>query len=1807
MSEAEGHPGGATLVRAQIRRWAEELIDLSGRNRLINFRHTKSTTFEFDQGVETVLERLTSERRKPWRFARPEPPEFDDEGNPPPEWRPPAPAEDELVVISRLGKYRAEIDRGLKSLDSKARAEFLDTGLKVLYLGAGQLLWTDVDDKPLRSPLVMVPVLLRRMEGRDEYELRRDLDADWAINPALAEKLERDFDIELPTRDVDGLEDVVEFLADVEAALTDPAWSVEPAVVLAAFSFQKEVIYRDLMNNSAKIVEHPTVRLLAEGPGDFAADYSFSPVPENELDEVQPPEDTSLIMSADGTQRQCIQAARDGRSFVMDGPPGTGKSQTIANLIAQLLVDGKTVLFVSEKAAALEVVQNRLEADDVGLGSFLLPLHSHKATRKAVASALGEELGLAHHAEGGLSSVDRQRLLDDRLSLSGYAAAMNERREPLGRDVHWVVGRLAQLEQEEAHAAPARVNGAAHLDAERYALIIDAAGRLERAWAPVADGDEFIWRDLVNERPASIESRARHATEEHVHALGEARQKAELLSYRIDVPPPETESSALDLKALVEAFSATPDLAFAATEIGEGPAALRELAELVEESNRLSDQVDSRDLVASAVNDAWLRGLRSSTGTMAGVVPPVVAEPLTASTASAWQLAVQDLDATLVDVPAAEAVLRQAFCSTDRTLTLAELAELAELAKYTEQPNRPLAVWFQSGGFTQARSVLTGLGQHTEAVKTASATIADTYRPEVTTLDLMGLRARFRDLHRGVGKLKKQYRTDKATLGGATVLGKLTKEAIELLDEAIASKAAEESFEEYRVGARGWAGGYLGDDRVDFDGLRQAIVLAEGAAERIPEHADPVTVGRALAQPAASLAAIREAARTVEATLDRVQSTADAMRVDSQQLSDLTVEQMTEWASVLADACSDIARRLSDIGVESNVSVEGAVEFGECELARQAKSLQVEEFRSTVEPLGSVVHSHIDAPILEAADWLEALGRANIQPSSERSFEALRSLHGDAAGLATALEGYRRATDGLLTLFEGGSHRDGLKRDLDRSFDDGRELVEELRVTLPDIHTWTAFRAASLDLEAAGLREVVDELISRRIPTSAVAVSAEASLLEAWVQWIFDDDERLSPMRSTDRDELLARFRKADTSLASAAVAQVVNACSARRPKNNAGEAGFIQQQSQLKKKHKPIRTLFSQAGRAAQALKPCFMMSPMSVSQFLPPEMHFDVVIFDEASQVREADAIGAIYRGTQLIVAGDQKQLPPTSFFQRTREEDEDPFGEGEELDLPEFESVLDRCKAQGFESLPLRWHYRSRHEDLITFSNRSFYYPQMHTFPGALHSAPDLGVEFFRVNGVYQRGGMRDNRIEADAVVDRVLFHLRNHPEQDLGVVTLSSAQASAVEFAIEERATVEPELRGLTMDDRLKGFFVKNLENVQGDERDIIIFSVGYGPDEFGKFTMNFGPMNKPGGERRLNVAVTRARRKVEVIASFDPAQMETSNPTLRHFARYLDYAQRGLVALAVDEVLDSVAEPDSPFEEEVAAAVRAIGYDVVPQVGVAGYRVDIGVKHPTDKGRYVLGIECDGASYHSSKVARDRDRLRQEVLEGLDWVIHRVWSTAWFTQRDQEIERIRLAIETALNGGRPQPAAQQSAAVTVSSSEVDFDAPPAWAESWTEPAVPHLGAAEDFTSPLARNDIADRIVHLAKTCGPIHREAVLRALRVAFGLGRAGSRIREAFDGIVAGLETRGLVEDQDGFIRTPGQVIRVRVPMGPEDPVRPVSEVSPDELELALIRLLDDSGASIGGDELKIRCARLFGWDRLGPEIERTLNELLDG
>jgi superfamily I DNA and/or RNA helicase len=459
-------------------------------------------------------------------------------------------------------------------------------------------------------------------------------------------------------------------------------------------------------------------------------------------------------------------------------------------------------------------------------------------------------------------------------------------------------------------------------------------------------------------------------------------------------------------------------------------------------------------------------------------------------------------------------------------------------------------------------------------------------------------------------------------------------------------------------------------------------------------------------------------------------------------------------------------------------------------------------------------------------------------------------------------------------------------------------------------------------------------------------------------------------------------------------------------------ELALILHEIAKKTRHCRIRDLMTRAGTAVQTLKPCFLMSPLSLSRYIPSDqVKFDLVIMDEASQIKPEDAIGAILRAQQLVVVGDPKQLPPTSFFDRTDEELED----DEATQFDNAESVLEVAMKSFQPYRRLRWHYRSQHESLIHFSNHRFYDSDLIVFPSAKGISRGFGVKHhFVENATCTKGA---NVREAEAVVNKIVEHARIAPSESLGVAAFNQRQAELIQDLLDktcdqDRSVAEAVGALRELDDDL---FVKNLESIQGDERDVMFISYTYGPDPTtGRVFQRFGPINSEMGWRRLNVMVTRARKRMEIFASLQPGDIHTGPDKSRGVNSYKEFLEYAVTGRMIEAGSESGREPGSPFEESVAQVVSGFGLEPVFQIGVAGYFIDIGVRRPGEKGDFILGIECDGATYHSSRSARDRDRLREEVIRQRGWTLHRIWSTEWFLNQRQEEIRLQRVLEAILD-------------------------------------------------------------------------------------------------------------------------------------------------------------------------------------------------
>jgi very-short-patch-repair endonuclease len=650
----------------------------------------------------------------------------------------------------------------------------------------------------------------------------------------------------------------------------------------------------------------------------------------------------------------------------------------------------------------------------------------------------------------------------------------------------------------------------------------------------------------------------------------------------------------------------------------------------------------------------------------------------------------------------------------------------------------------------------------------------------------------------------------------------------------------------------------------------------------------------------------------------------------------------------------------------------------------------------------------------------------------------------------------------------------------------------------------------------------------------------------------------------------------------------------------------YLQREMAKERRHAPLRRTLRQAGPAIRAIKPCFMMSPLTVAQLMEGgSVAFDLVIFDEASQLPSEDAVGAIARGGRLVVVGDPKQLPPTNFFSVMGGQVDAPLGEDGIPIVEDTESVLEEFLGAGVPKTRLRWHYRSAHESLITFSNVQFYDADLHTFPSASGDAEGLQFRFVR-DGVYEGKGL--NLVEARAVVDEVVRHAREQPSLSLGVGTFNLRQQLAIQDELELRRREDPTLEPFFARDRPEPFFVKNLENIQGDERDVILLSVTYGKGREGRLRHNFGPINGENGWRRLNVLTTRARQRMVVFSSMRGDDIDPSATTSRGAAllrEFLLYAERGQLHSAV---ASAAAEVESGFEREVFAELTARGLQLRPQVGVAGYRVDFGVVDPAAPGRFVCGIECDGAAYHNSETARDRDRLRQQVLERRGWVIHRLWSTDWFKDRAGQIERmLRLVEESRAGRHDASPAAVEPAAPTPAPPEQQPDE--ALEDSAELPvAAPYRmadasarRAGSDFMTAPARQ-LEREIAALLEVEAPLHLEDLVDRIVDIWELPRAGARVEARVLEALAALEREGEARRRGEFVWGAGEEIEVRSRAGTGIPAE---RIPPEEVRAAVLRALS-GGEGLPRRDLTAAVRSLFGYARTGPRLEEAVTAVVD-
>jgi very-short-patch-repair endonuclease len=1821
-------------LEAKLERARMELLDLSARNRLLNIPRSAKSTKSLEVADEQSKEvyRLLVRDQRPFTFLpgkaaptkggidEPEAEEIvelaqpDDDGF------------DERGVANRHADTKlqtrltpAGLQKRLLDLYHDARTLEEEQGVNILFLALGTLKWIDPKNAAnvRYAPLVLVPVALERGNAAEKFKLRWRQE-DTAPNLSLEAYLDQVHSLKLPTFEPGDDFDLSSYCAAVSEAITSKqGWSVaEDDIVLGFFSFAKFLMYRDLDPGlwpaNAKLGDHALIRpLVSDG---FAEDPLLL-AEDAPIDAYIAPSEMVHIVDSDSSQTLAVHEVRQGRNLVIQGPPGTGKSQTIANIIATAVADGKTVLFVAEKMAALEVVKRRL--DNAGVGDACLELHSSKANKRAVLEDLRRTWELGTPRDDGLGTL-AARLTDARDELNAHAEHLHALIGAAGFTPYQVIGHLVRLKQ--LGQAPTDVklerpeNWSAEDLRERTALVMELAERVVDIGVP----SQHVWRGVQREMalPSDVDRLSARISDLCACLRAMDRLEAELAAI-LEVEPPSTLTALDSLGALAHRIADAPDLEPAALGAPQWRAQTAEIAALLARGGQYAAL--SRQLEMVFAPQAWSADL----DLMRKTLNPLPGN-LSLDAFERAEALVERIPNFLTEAQQlATALGREAVPTNLRGLDeLVRIGDRVAAAPHADPQAFASDLW--DSGVERAADLAAAV----QTLESARVEIGSALSDAAWDFDLGPARRILAAHGKGILRIfSREWRAANRQVRSFLADPRATLEhRLGWLDALGRGQAAVEIVKD---GAEFGHSAFGADWHGERSAAAPLLALVEwmrslrglGAEPRLIAHRQPdrEAVG-ALVQRAT------EIGRSVKGPLIRAWSDlGDARSLvfgDAVSFDLSALMPVLNGLTQLRDAHRLYVALTWDVDPDLNRRRENLNQLAEGQHAAAAVSdcaaLGMSVFGDQWRGLGS------DWPaLLSAANWIGQ----NLDVHQLASRIADR---GEAAARADAvLEERTRfltALGALLTDLHADTNAAVV---LDHAPNQPRGQLRE-RLALwrdhsEDLSKWVAYRARARRADASGLSDLVLRLHDGTLPPEQALNHFEMSFFEVAFAVQVHAAPALAQFDGDLHSRTVRAFVDLDRQRIQQAALEVVRAHHRVIPPRAGGALGplgVLKGEMARKRGHMPIRQLVQKAAQPIQALKPVFMMSPLSVAQFLPPgALTFDLLVMDEASQILPVDALGAIARCRQVVVVGDPQQLPPTAFFAKMTGGGEGADDDDTAARVADIESILGLFTARGLPMRMLRWHYRSRHQSLIAVSNRQFYDNKLYIVPSPYSAESGMGLRFHHVtDGIFETGTTRTNPVEAKSVARAIVDHAITYPDQSLGVVAFSAAQRRAILDQLELlRRTLPPEREAFFQAHPAEPFFIKNLENVQGDERDVIFISVGYGPTALGlKPPMRFGPLGQEGGERRLNVLISRAKRRCEIFASMTDEDIDPDFASTRKgvfaFRLFMHFARTGRMALAESLSQDR----DEVFETAVAQALHARGYVVHRKVGISGIFVDIAISDPDRPDRYLLAVECDGEGYRGARSARDRNRLRQAVLEDHGWVVHRLWSADWLRRPNQQLDRIAAAIEAAKielasrgerDARRPAPARHEIQSVEREEvTEIGLaslaEAQPssiAYVEAiLSKPSHLTCELHEAPTGILTL--LAQQVVAIE---GPVHIDEIIDRVRNAWGLKRAGSRIQDAVErAVTLSIRLHQMVREGD-FYAMPGSEPQVRDRSAAQSPtLRKPEALPPAEIGVALVDIVSRNfGAT--EDQAIQAVSRALGFKATSTQLRDIIADVL--
>ncbi|MDR2199605.1 MAG: DUF4011 domain-containing protein [Deltaproteobacteria bacterium] len=1406
----------------------------------------------------------------------------------------------EGILLSSLTKDR--LDKTLTSLYRANNTNIQESGSNTLYLIFGFLSWiTKLRKEAAKAPLVLIPVNMKRSKAGD-FTLQAT-DEESRFNLTLIELLRKDYKIDsldFMANNLPKYKDTInlpEIFKHVKYAVKDrDGWILKENACLGILSFSKYLMWKDLeiLEKNGELAERgqSNINPIIESLLNYTEHKTLSVSSEQNGPEIQNldyelnPKDIYTPLLADSSQLSAIVKSDTNSSFVLVGPPGTGKSQTITNMIAHNISRGKTVLFVAEKNAALNVVHNRLK--NLGLDQLCLELHSDKTGKIDVIKKL------THALENMQKQVNQYPMWEHSASkLVKLINVLNnfviEHHSPYqsGITPYQAVGENLLLKETENTKIIKNIAlDVNNIDDKAISDIEDDLDKLNKYALKVLPlkntGLSFIktqkWNFLFEMSLLELSEQFVEIFREISSDCGKIFNKTGLfkleyfsikeLNIFVEFLKAVETASKINLLYL---FKDDPESVFK-----EYVSVISCIEEALDISSILNENLDT-------VNPYLLKSK------------------------------LEMLKKIINKFESCQKTYNDEYFLNFSYIPYKSLKRIIEMA---EQREDIFTSAWETAKVEKNKNILNEIFEVIEILEKyenkCSIVEAKYDYKNIVNIDLNDLKNLYE-----INKEKFfiiryfTFRKIKSVLKRFSLTGKIDN-ILEDLTDLIEIKEISDSLKYY-----------------------DELVLTSRSIFKFCDTSLPDL-------------------KLYSAYIDEINNSCLKKTVES-TCDDLSI--ILKTATRIKENSEWFLKFYNDIRQKEDPN-----------------------FVKIIENLGKYL-----------------LGETNIHSLDEAGLTSLTRL------LKKQTPVLEKLSTAISEKISNTSAFNGLQ--LKNIY----EIISDFIKHKSKIHSYIEYSRYRRIIINHNLKGLVEDLEKNNITPDELINNFRYNITRLIVLEPSNVRENVGNFSADSRENDIKDFIATDNLMRKKTVNEIKSRiASVFRPNLFTREITTLNREKGKKKGHKPIRKLLSEIKFFLPAVTPCLLMSPLSIAQFLPPDgQKFDLVIFDEASQIPVWDAIGALARGKCAVIVGDPRQLPPTNFFKRTSSDEDYDQSEDDTM-----ESILDECQAiTSIPTLKLHWHYRSRSESLISFSNQKYYDSELITFPSP--DADDMYVSFHYVeNGIYDRANTRTNEREARAVVADIVETLKSPwfgPGRfSLGVVTFNHDQESLIQDLLDQERRNDPDLDGYFHDSLEEPVLVKNIENIQGDERDIIYFSICYGIDASGKISSNFGPINKSGGERRLNVAITRARRRVKVFASFRPYIFKDQIIHSRgasDLLAFMEYADSNPRRERIDLDFGVSDDPDFFFPEFVARLLEKKGWTVHRNVGVSSLRVDLAVVNKNNNDKYILGVECDGKSYKNAKTALDREYLRGETLKRLGWRVIRVWSLEWFRETKSSLEKL----------------------------------------------------------------------------------------------------------------------------------------------------------------------------------------------------------